>query len=96
MQVCLKRYCVNLKQVFIYLHFFKHSVPILLRRKLTGSIVQRSAVLPKPCDRFQLLYRTLGHRSAVSHVLFDQTGRYIFTVCWSLRFVMAEIALRVA
>ena len=52
-----------------------------MSRELTGSIDQRSAVPAQVYGRVQLFSRTLGHRSLVGYVLFDQTGQYIFTVC---------------
>ena len=61
---------------------FFYSVPMLLGRELTGSINQRSAVPAQLYGRVQLFCRTIGHCEAVCYVLFDRTGKYIFTVCW--------------
>ena len=64
-----------------FIEFF-YSVSLLLSRELTGSINQRSAVPAQLYGRVQLFCRTLGHYEAVYYVLFDRTGKYIFTVCW--------------
>ncbi|XP_035213977.1 PH-interacting protein-like isoform X2 [Stegodyphus dumicola] len=52
---------------------------VLVSRELSGAISIRHAFSPKIHARPQLYRRLLGHLSSVYCVLFDRTGKYIFT-----------------
>lgn len=59
---------------------FTHNiVKVLYGRESSGPMTRKLAITNRFYKKKQLLRRTLGHLSAVYCVLFDRTGRYIFT-----------------
>lgn len=63
----------------MHFKFTEISVKALYGRELSGPFNRKHVLAGCPYKNFQLLGRTQGHLSAVYCVLFDSSGRYIFT-----------------
>lgn len=52
----------------------------MLAREMSGAIPRSRFLMPNTYSALQVQRKTLGHLSAVYCLVFDTTGRYIFTV----------------
>lgn len=68
------------------------AVKALYGREASGPFNRKHMLAGCPYKNLQLLGRTLGHLSAVYCVLFDSSGRYIFTVSISDEAVLSSSA----